>query len=221
MKRPDTGETECVSPIPLSPGENVIRELRGNSVDVGRGVFVLTDRRVTKIVRNLAGSEKASTSFNLENLDSVHVRSSSPVGCLVMGTILGIAGVAAWAWQAGRDYTQVYPKWALIGGISVSMIGLLVFVLGRRKRIVLSSGRTDVELKARPPFFEHVQQLVQDIQDAKQHRLERLGRDQRVREPQSQKPVEERLRDVDDLWQRGVISEEERNAKRGRILDQI
>ena len=221
MKRREMGENSDASPIPLTAGEQVIRELRGNSVDVGHGVFVLTDRRVTKVVRNLAGSEKASTSFNLENLDSVHVRSSSPVGCFIMGAILGIAGVAVWAWQAGRDYTQVYTKWALIGGLSASVIGLLVFILGRRKRIVLSSGRTDIELKARPSFYRQVQQLVQDIQDAKQHRLERLGRDRQTDEPRSQKPVEERLRDVDDLWQRGVISEEERNAKRGRILDQM
>jgi len=84
--------------------------------------------------------------------------------------------------------------------------------------------RTTLSLIARPPFFGEVTRLVQEIQRAKQDRLDNIAgkpasSTDEVAQPQ--RTAQERLRELDSLRQDDLVSEAEYLAKRQRILDEL
>jgi len=214
----------------LNEGEEVIGKSKVASVLFDRGGFVLTNQRVIQVQRSKMGGKSEVVSFFLENLDSIQNKSRRFLGC---GFIAALALVAAIA--------SVFAEFLEAAGIlGFAALFFWITYLATRKRLVtLSSGRAEIVLDVRPFSVNTIQEFVFEIEQAKAARLSRLhgykqsGVESSDAEPKEGPPKAStermeggnspkgRLLQAKELFEAGLITEEEYQEKRRQILDTL
>lgn len=216
----------------MNEGERVIIRSKPLSVIFDKGGFFLTNQRLIKVERGLWGSSSTVRSFSLENLDSILNESSKPVGCLFIGILLVIGAIVLGILTLEElDKLRGEPTTpGILGAIAfvIAVINLITYFFGRQRLIRLTSGRSEIILNVRPLSFEKIQELVFEIEQAKQKRLERLGRDPDSKKTDStgqlgkeRKSVRQRLKELETLLREGVITKKEYDAKRKDIIGEL
>ncbi len=175
----------------LNEGEKLIGSSDEAGIVFDRGGFVLTNQRVIKVDRTPFGGESRVHSINLENLDSIVTTAIQhlgfilvAVGCLLLLTVNEKAPAIA------------------IGGFAICLIA---FFLTRSKVIRLVSGNSVMDIVVSWMAHQQIQEMVFEIEQAKQRRLERLQKGRiLVSTPDN---VRARLLELKALLDDGVITQ--------------
>lgn len=193
----------------LNEGEKTIRSSDVWSVVFDRGGFVLTNQRVIKVNRTPLGSESTVHTFNLENIDSIitTTKTNPLLIVLALGFLLFL-GVESYG-----------PAMALLG----SGICMAIFFAKRKKVVRIATGNSTMWLNVSPLDHNKIQELVSQIEQAKQRRLEGLQatKVEEVTSGSVPSDARERLRQLKALLDDGLITNEEYEQKRQQILREL
>ncbi len=206
----------------MNEGERVIGGSEVASVVFDLGGFLLTNQRVIKVDRTGFGGVSKVHSFSLENLDSIETVATKNIS-LVVGAILflliALVNLALIGSGEIRDTDSIESYTGVFVGVGGSVLLFLMYYLTRRKVIRLSSGSSQMLLNVAPMSHEEIQELVFEIEQAKQTRLEGIQKAPEV--GPDTLDAKSRLKELKDLLEEGLISEDEYNDRRKQILDEL
>lgn len=235
IRGPEIHESESINDrkeFKMNESEQIIIRSKPLSIIFNKGGFFLTNQRLINVERSPWGSSSTVRSFSLENLDSILNESKKPVGCLFIGILFIIGAIFLGILELEEiDELREAPTMpALFAGLVffISIVSLITYFFSRQRVIKLTSGRSEIILNVRSLSFEKIQEIVFEIEQAKQNRLERQGKDISIKETdfyteldRKKKSAMTRLQELDALRSDGLISEEEYNAKRKGIIDEL
>ena len=185
----------------LNDSEELIGSSDTASLVFDRGGFLLTNQRMIKVDKSPFGATSSVHSINLENLDSVQTVAVKHISLVLFAFALLIL-----LW----DDRPIY-------GIVGFALLLIVYFLTRRKVIQLASANSTMWLNVSPMAHETIQELLFEIEQAKQRRLEGL---QHATRSVPAGPMQ-RLTDLKALLDAGLIDGNEFAVRRKRILDEM
>lgn len=188
----------------LNEGEDVVGSSDVASVVFDRGGFILTNQRVINVARTPLGGASKVHSINLENLDSIQTAS-------IKYFILLLFAFVSLLFLQNDD---VPPGIALSG----CAIFVIAFFMSRRKVIRLASGNSIMWLNITAMAHEQIQNMVFQIEQAKQRRLEGI---QKTSNSAPTPVTQHRLKELQSLLDEGLIKEDEYERKRQQILEQM
>jgi hypothetical protein len=188
----------------INEGEEIIGSSDVSSVVFDLGGFILTNQRVIKVDRTAMGGESSSHSFNLENLDSIQMVATKN-------------NMYLWLALGALVFATIKPLRILSIFIAIGL--LIIYFYSRTKLIKLTSGNSEMFINVSPMAYNQIQEMLFEIQEAKQKRLDRI-REEDVQRLSKSAP-KERLRDLRALLENGDITEEEYDEKRKRIIEEI
>jgi hypothetical protein len=208
----------------LNPGERVIGTSKVASVLFDRGGFVLTNQRVIQVHRTSFGGVSHVVSFGLENLDSVQNLSHKPLGCAFFALLCASLAFLAYYVKHMEDWLPT-TAWALA---IAAVLSWFIYLSRRKRTIILSSGRTEIVLDVTPFSVKRIQELVFEIEKAKNMRFAVLARGRTSNQQEStsvprvkSRSVKTRLSELKSLLDDGLITEEEYQARRKAIINSL
>ena len=100
---------------------------------------------------------------------------------------------------------------------------LVIYYLLGRKAIVLYSGRSEIYVNVTKLKYEIIENMIFEIENAKQKRLEQLRkRESAIRNERQEKiDTSDRLIKLKSLFEKGLLSKEEFEKKRSEIIKDI
>ncbi len=189
----------------MNEEEKVIGGSDVRSIVFDRGGFLLTNQRVIKVDRTSFGGASNVHTINLENIDSIQTNAIKP-NALIFFAFMSLLFL----------FIEEAGPYLAIGGFSICM---LLFFLLRRKVIQIASGSSTMILNVSSMNHENIQKLVFEVEQAKQRRLEGIQHKDSTRKVSAD--VKQRLKDIQDLLNEGLINKEEYQIKRKQIMDQL
>jgi PH (Pleckstrin Homology) domain-containing protein len=189
----------------LNEGEEVIGSSDTASIVFDKGGFLLTNHRVVKVDRTPFGGESKVHSIHLENIDSIQTTAikNNVFILLAVGSLFlfGISDVGPFLGTGGF------------------ILFCILFFLTRRKVIQLASGNSTMSLNITALAHERIQEMVFEIEQAKQRRLEGIQGKSSERSVSANE--KQSLKKLQGLLDDGLVTEEEYKSKRQQILDRL
>lgn len=191
----------------LQDGEQVIGSSDAQSIVFNRGGFVLTTQRVIMATRTRLGGETSVHAMNLENIDSIVVNAHKQYGILLFSIPFLVC--------APFTKTTNTMIFVFVSGLFF----LACYFLTRKKVIEIRSTNSVLPLNVWSMAHDKVDDLIAEIQAAKQRRLDKLKH--RHDAQRTAEDPQHRLKRLDSLLQQGLISQDEYVEKRKDILNSV